>query len=261
MQFESIDIRHCFFDGFRMGGIDGLTHVKQLRYLSIVQSVTGSYDIQLDNGLTYETGEGGFFIAPSIVTQHIVHHTDKTSDLFAARYLFLDILIDQKYHLDDFFDFPVVIPEDHALLMSRAFDAFESAKAAGSKMRALYAILEQLMALASERKIFRNHDIYPVLEYLRTHYSEHISIADMASLLKISESGFYTIFKKEMGTSPIKYLNDYRLSVARDLLVHTDDSMKEIAEAVGIADQFYFSRLFKAKYNMSPQKYRKENFY
>lgn len=261
MQFESINIRHCSFDGFQVSGIDGLTHVKQLCYLSIVQSVKGSYGIQLDHGPAYETGEGGFFIAPSIVTQHIVHHTDRASDLFAARYLFLDVFIDQNYHLDDFFDFPVVIPGDSSFKMNKAFDAYEQAASTGAKMQALYAILEQLMALATERKVCRNHKIYPVLEYLRAHYAEHISIADMASLLQISESGFYTIFKKEMGTSPIKYLNDYRLSVARDLLLHTNDSMKEIAESVGIVDQFYFSRLFKTKYKMSPQKYRKENFY
>ena len=57
--------------------------------------------------------------------------------------------------------------------------------------------------------------------------------------------------------SPIKYLNNYRLSVASDLLTKTNDSVKTIAEKVGINDQFYFSKLFKAKYFKSPQQYRK----
>ena len=261
MQLEHIDIRHCSYDAFSVTGIDGLTHIKQLRFLSIVQSVTGSYGIQLDDGPSYETGDGGFFLAPSLVTQKIVHHTDPVSDSFTARYLFLDIVIDRKYHLDDIFDFPVVTDTASSLLLNEAFDRYVAANTDAHKMQALFGILEVLLSLASKRVHCRNFRIYPVLDYIRQHYTEHICISDMASFLQMSESGFYSIFKKEMGTSPIKYLNEYRLSAARDLLLHTDDSIREIAEAVGIPDQFYFSRLFKGKYLVSPQQYRKENFY
>ncbi len=261
MQLESIDIRHCSYDSFSVNGIDGLTHIKQLRYLSIVQSVTGSYGIQLDEGPSYETGEGGFFIAPSLVTQQIVHHTDPVSDNMTARYLFFDIVIDLQYHLDDLFDFPVVTDTASSHLLNQAFDRYVAADTDALKMQALFGILEVLLSLASERERCRNLRIYPVLDYIRQHYTEHLCISDLASLLQMSESGFYNNFKKEIGTSPIKYLNEYRLSAARDLLLHTDDSIREIAEAVGIPDQFYFSRLFKQKYLVSPQQYRKENFY
>ena len=56
-----------------------------------------------------------------------------------------------------------------------------------------------------------------------------------------------------MGTSPVRYLNDYRLSVARELLLHTGKSIKSVAAAVGIPDPFYFSRLFRTAYGQSPQ--------
>ena len=45
--------------------------------------------------------------------------------------------------------------------------------------------------------------------------------------------------------------------VACGLLLRTDDSVKCIAEKVGIPDQFYFSRLFSARYGASPARYRK----
>lgn len=64
-----------------------------------------------------------------------------------------------------------------------------------------------------------------------------------------------------MGTSPVRYLNDYRLSVARELLLHTGKSIKSVAAAVGIPDPFYFSRLFRTAYGQSPQTYRKTTYY
>lgn len=64
-----------------------------------------------------------------------------------------------------------------------------------------------------------------------------------------------------MGTSTIRYLNDYRLSVARELLLHTGKSIKSVAETVGIPDPFYFSRLFRTAYGQSPQTYRKTAYY
>jgi len=83
----------------------------------------------------------------------------------------------------------------------------------------------------------------------------------MADVIKISESNLYAVFKKATGSSPVKYLNQYRLSIACELLQKTDYSIKEIAEKVGIPDQFYFSKLFKSKCSISPQQYRQTNLY
>ena len=73
MEIKSIDIKYHSFSGFTSSTIDEFVHIKQLPYLSIVQSKVGSYRIKLDNGNEYSTGEGAFFIAPSYVTQRITH--------------------------------------------------------------------------------------------------------------------------------------------------------------------------------------------
>lgn len=79
----------------------------------------------------------------------------------------------------------------------------------------------------------------------------------MADILNMSESNLYAVFRKTVGTSPIKYLNDYRPTVAGKLIWQTNESICAISEIAGIKDQFYFSRLFKAKYTVSPQSCRK----
>ena len=258
MKIDSIDIKYSYYGGFSMNSNDGMVHIKSLPYLSIVQSKVGSYGIKLDDGNEYPTGQGNFFIAPSMVTQTITHFLNKEINTFTARYIFLDVIVNKKYHLDDILDLPVVIDENSNRTFDKLFDEYESAETVCDKMISLYGIIKHLISISSEKPVFRNEEIYPLIEFIAANYTRDISVCEMAGILKISESNLYAVFKKNTGVSPVKYLNNYRLSVASNLLTETDDSIKNIAEKVGIGDQFYFSKLFKAKYNKSPQEYRKK---
>ncbi len=257
MQITSVDIKYFHYSGFSMNSNDGMIHIKSLPYLSIVQSKVGSYGIKLDEGNEYQTGEGNSFIAPSMVTQTITHFLNKNQNLFIARYLFLDVIINNKYRLDDVFDLPVILDENSNKIFDALFDEYESSECICDKMRCLYSFIKNLINISNEKHVFRNKEIYPLIEFIRTNYMKDITATEMANILKTSESNLYAVFKKTAGISPVKYLNNYRLSVASDLLVQTSDSVKNIAEKVGINDQFYFSKLFKAKYSESPQEYRK----
>lgn len=261
MKIESMDIKHYSFSGFSSSSNNNLVHIKQLPYLSIVQSKIGSYGIKLDNGDEYFTGEGAFFIAPSHVTQIITHFTNKEINQFTARYVFLDVIINNTYHLDDVFDFPAVTDKESSAIFNKDFDEYEASDNICDRMCCLYNIIKHLLQISTEKISYRNDAIYPVIEFIKTDYMKCISVCEMADVIKMSESNLYAVFKKSTGSSPIKYLNEYRLSVACELLHHTDNSIKSIAEKVGIPDQFYFSKLFKSKYSMSPQQYRKMKLY
>lgn len=261
MKIESIDIKYYSYSGFTSFSHDGLVHIKQLPYLSIVQSKTGSYGIKLDEGNEYSTDEGAFFISPSHVTQKITHFANKESNNFTARYVFLDVIINGKYHLDDVFDFPVITDKDASAFFDNDFDDYEASDNICDRMRSLYNIIKHLLEISTEKNTYRNATVYPVIEFIKNNYTKNISVSEMADIIKTSESNLYTVFKKSTNISPIRYLNEYRLSVACELLHHTDNSIKSIAEKVGIPDPFYFSKLFKAKYSISPQQYRKINLY
>ena len=84
-----------------------------------------------------------------------------------------------------------------------------------------------------------------------------ITIADISGEIGLSESHFMKYFKKTMGTSFIDYLNDYRLTKASRLLVTSENSVLEIAIETGFENLSYFIRLFKKKYSMTPNQYRK----
>lgn len=99
-----------------------------------------------------------------------------------------------------------------------------------------------------------------VLKYVEEHYSERITIDDMAAVTFYSKSHFMKFFKSHMGTGFIDYLNDYRLTMADRLLRSTDDPIIEIAQKSGFENLSYFNRIFKRKYAQSPGSIRKQTF-
>ena len=64
-------------------------------------------------------------------------------------------------------------------------------------------------------------------------------------------------FAKETGLSPLNYLMELRMGKAMEMLIQPGPSVKEIAEALGFEDPYYFSRLFKRRKGVSPEAYRK----
>ena len=99
--------------------------------------------------------------------------------------------------------------------------------------------------------------IRPALEYIRREYTnENIGIAYLAGLSGISETYFRRIFQNTMGTSPLKYINQLKISRAKELLASGICTVSEAAEQSGYHDEAYFSREFKRIVGMSPSEYQ-----
>lgn len=94
------------------------------------------------------------------------------------------------------------------------------------------------------------------LLYIRDHYTEGISVADVARGIGYSVSYLGYIFKKNCGISANRYISDLQLAKATELLRSTSFSVSDIAERVGFGDANYFSTAFKARYGLSPRQYR-----
>lgn len=99
-------------------------------------------------------------------------------------------------------------------------------------------------------------------QYINEYYGTTILMTDLAKAMGVSTRQLSRTFKEKIGKTPQDYLISKRLEVSLALL-HTDYlTLREIALSIGFHDEFYFSRMFKAKYGESPKEYRhkyKEN--
>ena len=96
-----------------------------------------------------------------------------------------------------------------------------------------------------------------VLTFIHEHYARPITIEEIAAECHYSKSHFMKFYKDAMGMGFIQYLNDYRLSLASQLLLTSTDDILEIAQKTGFENLSYFNRLFKRKFHMTPGQFRK----
>lgn len=92
--------------------------------------------------------------------------------------------------------------------------------------------------------------------YILQHYRERLRLEQIASALHINPNYLSTIFHEQMGITLSAYIHSLRLEEAARLLVQTDRTMKEIAQALSFCDVQHFSKTFQKKYNMRPLAYR-----
>lgn len=256
MDIIKADIKYLKSGSFCSESNEGVRHVKILPFLSVVQATEGSYDISLGNGTTRQTGECGFFIAPSHVKQTIVHHVNQESKKMSARWIFLEIEINDSFKIDSRYRFPIVINDASKQELNNLFDSFFESDNIWMKYSICYKILEILMSHAESIEHSMHGGILTAVAYMTQNITQQFAVSKLAQIAHMSKSNFYAAFRKQFGVSPISYINHYRLSVAAEKLSESDLHIKEIACAVGINDPLYFSKLFKNEYGMSPREYR-----
>lgn len=94
--------------------------------------------------------------------------------------------------------------------------------------------------------------------YIKEHFAEPISLKDVARQVHLSEFYFSRLFKCKQGINFWEYLTRLRLEKAKSLLLTTDDTVAAIAKKVGYPDANYFSRLFRQRVGITPNKYRSQ---
>lgn len=100
--------------------------------------------------------------------------------------------------------------------------------------------------------------IRPALDFLELSPERECSINDLARLCHMSDSHFFSCFKRSMGRAPMEYRTDLLIMNAQRLLASSELSISEVADRLGFTSETYFRRVFKAKVGVSPRDFRKE---
>ena len=95
------------------------------------------------------------------------------------------------------------------------------------------------------------------IDLIRENYMEHISLDTLAQQVHVSKYYFSHLFKEETGLTPANYLQQVRLSKAKELLRATTLSQDEICSKVGLYNSSYLSRLFRTHEKVTPDQYRR----
>lgn len=103
----------------------------------------------------------------------------------------------------------------------------------------------------------QSYAVSHVITFIRSHYSEPISIDDMLQDIPISKYHFIRSFKRITGSTPYHYLMNYRITAAKNLLRSTDKPVAEIAENCGFSDTSNFITHFRKYTGQNPLQYRK----
>ncbi|MBR5041058.1 MAG: response regulator [Clostridiales bacterium] len=122
----------------------------------------------------------------------------------------------------------------------------------------LSEIIHIALDLREDHSLSRYHDVMKdAIAYISEHYSdEELSLNTLAAQVNFSPNHLSSIFKQETGQPFIKYLTDYRMDMAKELLRRTSKKSNEIGIMVGYKDPHYFSYLFKKTQGVTPTQFR-----
>lgn len=116
---------------------------------------------------------------------------------------------------------------------------------------------ESLLLNRDQSSTHHDETIIKVQEWLQDHYTQTIQIADLADRFQLSTRSLNRRFKQAANTTPLQYLQDLRITQAKELLKQSNLVISEIADRVGYQDASYFTGLFKKINSVTPNEYRR----
>jgi AraC-like DNA-binding protein len=122
-------------------------------------------------------------------------------------------------------------------------------------LRSLILCIEQKLSLADQS---RNAALDRCRAFIDEHCAEEIDMEDLAQVACVTSSYLSRLFRKHLGTTPMRYRNVARIEKAKHLLLIQSASVEEIADLLGFEDAKYFSQLFKSITHLTPSQFRKK---
>lgn len=157
---------------------------------------------------------------------------------------------------------------DEIINKLKKYKDLESQKSFGYELYLVNIIIEILYYLIESKQYVevkhqadtpkkRNiNSIEVVLDYIKEHYRENITLQDILEITSYSKSHFIRLFKNNTGMNLTQYINKYRIEKSCLDLIYTDKNITEVAIENGFNNLQYFSKIFKDYMNCTPKKYQ-----
>ncbi len=97
------------------------------------------------------------------------------------------------------------------------------------------------------------------MEHVQRNPGSQVRLPEISERMGVSARHCNRLFKKHFGLPPLRFFQEERLEKAKDILLNTGQSIKEIAASLGFCDPFYFSSRFSRQFGLSPREFRKKH--
>lgn len=218
--------------------------------------LSGKGTVVMENE-TFSLAEGqSFLVLPNTSVQYFADPGDPWEYIWvgfdgvdAARYMELTSLTPQN----------PILSEDTRLgeLVEEIYQSFGDTVRENLTMTArLYDLVSHLITTYGREEAFEHLDCAEAAaRYIMAHFAEPVTVEEIARRFSISHSSLYRKFMRRYNMSPKRFLLEFRIDRACQLLETTSYSVQEISNSVGFEDPFYFSRVFKEIRGESPRRY------
>jgi len=222
----------------------------------------GDYDLVLIAGEDLEhVWEQGNCTSTDIREITIQFHPELLGGPFITRNQFSSIkrMLEQAQH-------GIAFPLDSIMKVYGTLDKLTAESDGFMQMLDILKILYELskgeykvLSSSSFSKATRDREskrVKMVKEYINDHFTENLTLPQIADMIGMSPSSFSRFFKQRTGKTLTSYITDIRLGVAARALVDSTQNISEICYSSGFNNLSNFNRAFKEKRGMSPKEFR-----
>ena len=121
---------------------------------------------------------------------------------------------------------------------------------------AILMLFSRFMHEATPRIWTQDERMKRVLAHIHSNICRTLDLEELADVACITKPYLIRLFKREVGISPLQYINKKKIERAQLLLFTVDKPIKDIAYKLGFSDHSYFIRLFHKLSGITPQEYR-----
>ena len=120
-----------------------------------------------------------------------------------------------------------------------------------------YKLLQAILPKMHQSDITFDKPLQSAIEYITDNWNSSLCVPEIAKKCCVSESTLYHLFKRELGQTPIGFLNSIRINIAIELLENTQHSISTISSEVGFNSENHFRKIFFEHTGTTPLKFRK----
>lgn len=130
----------------------------------------------------------------------------------------------------------------------------------------LKELIIRLMQTEARKLLLEETDLHQtdsrlafVVKFIREHLHNPLNIEQLSKKACMSQTHFFRSFKNELGISPVDFINNERIKMAKNLLRTPNKSINDVCYASGFNNVSYFNKIFKRATNLTPSEYKAQH--